>query len=242
MRPTNGTLTDDERDAFYKRTTFFARLLPEVLYSFSHWEVSTLTPKLTDKLTSIGNIVLPVWKENTNINKWALEIKQAAQSLIDQAKELNPDNGLFKGDQSPSGTDHDRVLYLWKLYFATFLLQHLYGRLRFLEITEDGVEVLESLVEHVTAFDCYEMSGQIENMVNQILDAVKDPEASSGDFEDSTDTVVDPVLVVQKIRTYITGQQVNIIASVKAIAFDVDGKAVNLVNCINNLGSLFCPE
>ncbi|KAJ1914323.1 hypothetical protein H4219_004843 [Mycoemilia scoparia] len=225
------TLTGYGRAVLYLSTRHLKDRLFRVLLHVCHCNATGLISELADKLNSINPSSNQ--KENTKINEWALGIKQAAQALIDQAKELNPGNGLFKGDQSASGTDHDRVLCIWKLCFATYISKNLY----------EYLEKLKTPVDGVTTDDCFNMFGQINDIANPILGTI-----GVDNLNDiykivlSNGANVDyPEHVVQKIHECIASEPVDITDSVKAITFDVDGKVVNLEDHINNLVGLFCP-
>ncbi|KAJ1911870.1 hypothetical protein H4219_005803 [Mycoemilia scoparia] len=90
-------------------TVYLKDTLFYILCCVCHTNGAHLIKEVAVKLKSIKSS--PDWKENPNINEYILGIKQAAQLLIDQAKEYSDAHGLTKNDQSASGTDHDRVLY-----------------------------------------------------------------------------------------------------------------------------------
>ncbi|KAJ1916677.1 hypothetical protein H4219_003636 [Mycoemilia scoparia] len=232
MQSASDTLSNIDKATLLMATVYLKDILFRILSHVCHINALGLTQELADKLMGIKKS--PNWTENTNINKWTLEIKQAAQLLIDQAKELNPDNVLFKVDQSASGKDHEKVLCIWKLCFATYLVLDLHGYLTILGRPVDGV----------TFDECYNMFGQIKDIVDPILGVinVSNYEAFFEEYPKANANAVNPSHVVQKIHECIASEPVDITGSVKAITFDVDGEAVNLVNCINNLGSLFCPK
>ncbi|KAJ1913398.1 hypothetical protein H4219_005232 [Mycoemilia scoparia] len=233
MQSASDTLPGFDRGFPLATMFYFENILFKVLSHICHTNATGLTEELTEHLESIGSQSSPNWTENTNINEWALGIKQADQALIDQAKDYIDAHGLTKNDQNPSGTDNGMVLCIWKLYFAIHLVQHLYFNLI----------LLERPVDVVTTDDCINMFGQIKQIVGPTLGTINadNLDAYFTEFLSNDANAVNPGHVVQKIDECIASEPVDITDSVKAITFDVDGKAVNLVDHINNLVGLFHP-
>ncbi|KAJ1916682.1 hypothetical protein H4219_003641 [Mycoemilia scoparia] len=234
MALVSDTLSNDEKVAFQLQMIYDEAALLRVVELVCHTSTTDLTKVLTDKLKSISSVVSPNWEANPNFPFWALGIKKAAQSLIDQAKDYNDAYDSMKNDENASSTDHDKVLCIWKLYFATFLVQHLYIRLRSLEIPVDGAIVLESPVVGVTVNDCHNIFWQINGIAKSILDAldVESIVAYFNSLQNKTSTVKCPVLDVQKLRECIASEPVDITDLVNAITFEVVEEEVNLVEFI----------
>ncbi|KAJ1911871.1 hypothetical protein H4219_005804, partial [Mycoemilia scoparia] len=186
---------------------YYEKVLFTILLSVCYTNATDLIKELADKLNSINPSSNQ--KENTNINEWAPEIKQAAQSLIEQAKEYNVAHGLTKNDQSASGTDHDRVLCILKLHFAISFVLKLY----------DCLTPLGRSVDGVTTNDCNVMFWDTKSIVDPTLHAIN---IASYDayFEQHPKVGANAVYsdyVVQKIHEHIASEHVDITDSVNAI-------------------------
>ncbi|KAJ1916691.1 hypothetical protein H4219_003650 [Mycoemilia scoparia] len=217
-------------------------MLLQVLSHVCHSDSTDHTQILVSLLASTGSQTTPNWKDGPKFPLWALIIRQAAQSLIDQVKEytVTHGGGLTKSNQSASSTDHGRVLCIWKLYFATLLVKHLYACLG----TSKGP------IEGVTMDDCQNMLEEIRVMTDPIfmalgvdnlrvimckcLNNIKDVVIPDLDAQ-RIQTVVTPVLDVQKLRECIANEPIDITFSVKAITYAIGEDKLNLIEFINKM-------
>ncbi|KAJ1916821.1 hypothetical protein H4219_003554 [Mycoemilia scoparia] len=166
---------------------------------------------------------------------WAVGTKMAAQALFDQAKEYIDAHGLFKNDQNASSTDHDRVLCIWKLFFAANIIQHLYLRLR----------KSKNPVDEVTIEDCEKMIQRIKEMAKPIIDGlgVEDYESYIAKYGGDANAVVAVDLSIEKLREFIASEPIDITNSVMAITFYLgEEEDVELVYYISYISNGYDPK
>ncbi|KAJ1916686.1 hypothetical protein H4219_003645 [Mycoemilia scoparia] len=243
MQSTSVTAFNLEKFKFSSRMSYFKVILLQVLFHFCDISAFEPTKELTDNLDSIGSKSSPNWKENPNINMWALVIKSAAQALISQAKEYTDAHGLIESKHNDGDTDHDRVLCIWKLYFATFLVQHLHVRLELLKRPVGGVTTVVKIpVIIATVDDCHNMFEQIIDISNPII--ALDSEGFESFFGKLQRNIYDEVFITlnnQKLHECIADQNVDITDSAKAITFGLGLIEFNLFQHIKAIVDTFCP-